>query len=428
MQSIKTYLKTKTLHFIILLLGSIVLGYLLMVIAYTIPQSRLILGCANSVCTFEKEGAYPIVSDGYINTQLDNYTDGAMLNAALCSTGESPFIAAIKNCQYKYDDQNPMDSFMSYIWQKEGTHTIDYPRYWHGFLIVLKPLLLFFSYSDIRMINGLMQSILLVLLLWTLAKKQLSQYILPVVLTTFYLVPSVLAMSLQYSSVYYIALLTTTVLLLFEDRLTEKQLIPELFLIAGILTSYFDLLTYPLITLGFPLVFAIILQQRRRCTVKDTILSVIGYSFCWGIGYVGMWSGKWLLSILFLGFSSFAAVTASLQERSLNGAVTAGTSVMDTMISNIEMFKKPIYKILPFIMLLYTAIIGYRNKKEIHLINCIPFLIILCMPFAWYVVTANHAAVHTWFTHKTLCIAVLGFYCMLMSIVRPSEQQQSFTP
>ena len=421
MQLKKEYLKIKAIHFIIILLTSIIVGYLLHVLSYAIPQSRLILGCANSVCTFEKEGAYPIVVDGYINTQLDNYTDGAMLNAALCDNGNSPFIAAIKNCQYKYDGKNPMESFMSYIWMEEGSFIIEYPRYWHGFLIILKPLLLYFSYSDIRMLNGLFQTILTAILLWTLVKKQLSRYILPTLLTIFYLVPSVLAMSLQYSSVYYIALLSTIALLFFENKLNEKNLIPELFLITGILTSYFDLLTYPLITLGFPLVFSIILKIQKKCPLKEILLSVIGYSFCWGVGYVGMWSGKWLLSILFLGISSFAAVTASLQERSLTGAVTEGTSVIETIVSNIEMFKKPIYTILPVIMLLYTAITTILKKKEIHLKNCIPFLLIMIMPFAWYIVTANHAAVHTWFTHKTLCIAALGYFCMLTSVTQEEK-------
>lgn len=414
----KEYLKAKFIHFITLLLGSIILGYLLLVLVYAIPQSRMVLGSANSICTFQREGNYPTVVDGYINTQLDNYTDGAMLNVALCSNGDSPWIAALKNCQYKYDDKSPMESFMSYLWQEEGFHIIDYPRYWHGFLVFLKPLLLFFSYSDIRMLNGLLQSVLIAILLWQLVRKQLSRYILPTILTTFYLVPSVLAMSLQYSSVYYIALTATVILLLFEEKLRDKELFPELFLMTGVLTSYFDLLTYPLITLGFPLIFIIILEERRKCPIKKLLLSIIGYSLCWGIGYVGMWSGKWLLSILFLGASSFTAVASSLQERSLNGAIESGTSVTETIISNLEMFKKPIYKILPVVMLLYTGITACFKKSRIQLMNCIPFLLPILIPFAWYVVTANHASVHTWFTHKTLCIAVLGYFCMLAGMTQ----------
>ena len=420
----REYLKSKIIHFIILLFGSIFIGGLLLTIVYAIPQNRLVLGCANSICTFQKEGTYPTAIDGYINTQLDNYTDGAMLNAALCSTEDSPLISAMKNCQYKYADKNPMESFMSYIWQEDGSYTIEYPRYWHGFLIFLKPLLLFFSYSDIRVLNGLLQSILVAALIWQLAKKQLSQYILPTILTIFYLVPSVLAMSLQYSSVYYIALLAVIALLLFEDKLSDRNLIPELFFVTGILTSYFDLLTYPLITLGFPLVFSIILKERKHVPMKETVLSVIGYSLCWGIGYIGMWSGKWMLSILFLGASSFAAVINSLQERSLNGAVESGTSVTETILYNLAMFKMPIYKILPVIMLCYTALNAFIKKKRIQFVNCTPFLIIIFMPFAWYIVTANHASVHSWFTHKTLCVAILGYFCMLASM----EQVKPYPP
>ena len=37
---------------------------------------------------------------------------------------------------------------------------VDYARYWHGYLLFLKPLLLFFSLSDIRMMNAALQLIL----------------------------------------------------------------------------------------------------------------------------------------------------------------------------------------------------------------------------------------------------------------------------
>lgn len=94
---------------------------------------------------------------------------------------------------------------------------------------------------------------------------------------------------------------------------------------AGVLTSYFDFLTYPIVTLGFPLCTFFLLngnesagkggnfRQGRQAAkegipegvgnggvLKDTVRRVVGYSICWGIGYAGMWAMKWIIADLTL--------------------------------------------------------------------------------------------------------------------------------
>ena len=414
MQDIKNNFFLKIKHFVFLLVLSAIVGYLLLIFVYLIPSEKLIMGCANSICTFQREDLYPILIDGYPNTQLDNFTDAAMLNTAICSIDEAPYIAAVKCSQYRYNQEGPMASFMNYIWG-ESCIALEYSRYWNGFLVILKPLLVFFSYADIRMLNGLMQMILGALFIWLLVKKQLSRFIIPFILTIFYLVPIVLAMSLQNSSVFYIAIIASIILLKQEDILYTQKWVAEFFLILGILTSYFDLLTYPIITLGFPLVLFVILMGRREIGMKKIVLYVIGCSISWGIGYLGMWSAKWVLSILVLGTSSLEAVINSLNERSLSGAVAEGTNVWKVIKTNLDMYKKPIYRVMPAVMLFLSLIYVFVKKIRVSEIlkRCIPFLLIILIPFAWYTVTANHAAIHAFFTHRTLSVAALSFFCMV---------------
>ena len=410
-----SFFKEKGIHFAILLAASITLGYLLLALVYCIPSEKFLMGGANSIQIFQQEGTYPTIMSGYPNSQLDNYTDGSMLNNAIYAGAENPFNKAAACYRYQYEEQNPMESFISYLWMDESYSVTSCPRYWHGFLIILKPLLTFMNYSDIRVLNQLFQLLLLGALIWQFVKKQLQQYIVPLLLSVFFLTPTAVSMSLQYSSVYNITLLSSFFLLLFAEKIEEKNLYAELFLMTGILTSYFDLLTFPLLSLGIPLIIAILLKQKKEASVKELLLCVIGYSFCWGIGYAGMWAGKWLIAVLVLGAGTFADVLYSMQMRSLEGASSDGLSVGTVIQNNLEFFQKPIYRISLLITTVYYAIQAFIHKAKpaAFLKKATPLALIILMPFAWYIVTAGHAYVHSWFTHRTLVIGVFGCGCLI---------------
>lgn len=51
---------------------------------------------------------------------------------------------------------------IQYAWEnKTPDQTVDYTRYWHGYLVWLKPLLLLMDYADLRMLNMMLQLLLL---------------------------------------------------------------------------------------------------------------------------------------------------------------------------------------------------------------------------------------------------------------------------
>ena len=70
---------------------------------------------------------------------------------------------------------------------------------------------------------------------------------------------------------------------------------PEFFLIVGILTSYFDFLTYPVVTLGIPLCCYFLLESDR---LWNNIKRLTGFSVSWAIGYAGMCAAKWVIADL----------------------------------------------------------------------------------------------------------------------------------
>ena len=411
--------KTQIKRLIIISVLSILIGYILMIMAMLIPKSSVITSVANSVHTFVEEGSYPYANQDYQNSKMDNFTDGAMFNYAICEGDTNIFRRVAANYYYAYVDKNQMESFVSYIWEEDGYCIADYSRYWNGFMVILRPLLIKFSYSDIRIINSIAQLSLLVCISVLLTEKKKKAMIIPLIMTYFYLMPQAVAYSLQYSTVFYIGYIGVLFVLLISDKTNSEWSMIELFMIIGICTSYFDLFTYPLFTLGIPLVtYLYIANDDKPLPIKRNIISIFSCSFVWCIGYAVMWSAKWVISVVTLGLGTFDVVIQEIKLRLVGGA-DEGVSGVTAIIENIEMLNKPVYLYVLFLTLIISiAAILYRRVK---VIEYGPFILsmmfIMIYPFAWYVVVAEHSAVHAFFTYRELGIAIYAFFSLAAYVV-----------
>lgn len=91
-----------------------------------------------------------------------------------------------------------------------------------------------------------------------------------------------------------------------------------LFLITGMVTSYVDLLTYPLITLGLPMMVFLLRWQENDGTWRKKLLYFMGNSMFWGIGYALMWGSKWILNSIFTNGNIFENVRTEIEIRLSN--------------------------------------------------------------------------------------------------------------
>lgn len=289
------------------IIGMIVLGTLLLFWAYLLPTGRMKSHIAESDETFNYEGIYPMIIHGYKCTQLDNYTDGLMYTTAIYPGSGDTLRDMLENPRIEYDDANMVQGMNDYandVKEREShQYEITYGRYWHGYLVVLKTLLLFFNVSEIRMINLFLQGTLFCILLYLVRKRMEAVYQIPLLLMEAVLNPIVLPLSLQYSWVYYVGILSAMVFLIKEKWHAESIFL--LFLITGMVTSYVDLLTYPLITLGLPMMVFLLRWQENDGTWRKKLLYFMGNSMFWGIGYALMWGSKWILNSIFTNGNIF---------------------------------------------------------------------------------------------------------------------------
>ena len=392
----------KIISILIILVTGIILGGILLILVYKLPIIKIENNVKKSIDIFNFEGTYPYTNK-YENSKLDNFTDIIMLQNASYNGNESIISKAMHNYRFK-TSKNPLISLNDQVNNRNGFKK-EYGRYWHGYLLILKPLLLFFNYHNIRIINKILESLLIMTIIYVMAKKNLNSYILPYIISIIMINPLAIYKSLQFSTIFYIFNFSMLLILFYNDKLKNKY--PYYFLIFGMITSYFDFLTYPSVTLGVPLVLYCILNEKKKLLLdlKNIFINCI----TWIIGYIGMWLGKFILASILLKENFFNNALNAFFERTSNQAnnIIINTSmVIEKNISNlIPINILLIFFILTFIYNLYK----YHKKINIKIfINIIPYLFICTIPFIWYSLTNNHSYIHNFFTYRTLITSIFS--------------------
>ena len=92
------------------------------------------------------------------------------------------------------------------------------------------------------------------------------------------------------------------------------------FFVVGMMENFFDFLTYPIITLGIPLILLLWMRVRDEKTdLKDNLLFTIWSSISWGVGYALTWIAKWGITTVVLGVRYFIRNLSVIEYR-LNGS------------------------------------------------------------------------------------------------------------
>lgn len=403
------YLGKLLLHVVI----AVLIGTLLLSAVCMLPSAPMDRNLQKSAAVFAEEGIYPSLFP-WCTSQLDSTTDALILLISACDSGEHPVIQAMRGTRntlsvveaasdelaVHYGDGIPFDGSEPYY------------QYWHGYQLIIRPLLSLISYPAIRVLNGIVQTGLLAILCLLMKKAGLGRYILPYLAAVAMMMPLALAMSLQFSSCYYTLTISSILLLRKRDSLDKTDGI--LFLYTGIATAYFDFLTYPVATLGIPAVFYFCL--RKNTDLRDTFCRGVKICFTWAVGYVGMWAGKWLIGSLILGQNILALAAGKLAERSSAGEVETSLirNIRAALSANIRSF---LHTPATLVILLLAAfllflLVKHLRSRDLTWVqtgkNFFPFVILALIPIAWYVVTAQHAVIHHWFTHKALAVSVFA--------------------
>ena len=385
-------------------------GVILLCVVFILPVELIEENVRASAETIQSEGVYPILSKYFMST-LDNWTDSIILMGSADKTDAPITAKAMLVFRGTFADKNPAERLIAhYIEGESFDELLTYPRYWHGYLIITKPLLMVMSYHGIRIVNGVCQFLLLVVVCHLLLKKGRSLYIIPWVIGYLMLMPVALAKCMEFSPCYYIFTIATVVLLLIQKNQLER-FAPFVFLNIGILLAFFDFLSYPIATFGVP--SAVYLTLSAEKSLKSKMADMISNGFFLILGYAGMWASKWVLASIITGNNVIADAVNTVNLRtsstSLDGTVHFGKIACEVM--NIKAFLKTPVSGVMIVFLLYMI---YRCSKQGQLTRndivqtMIPYFALSLAPMVWYAFATNHSTIHFWFTNKACVVSVVA--------------------
>ena len=394
-----------------LLLAAILLGTVLVTCAYILPTGRMRTNVAESFETIDTEGGSFTWAPGYAGSRLDGFTDNIMLQTAVYDGSDGALREAMLNRRMSYPKSqlSPGDALINYVYGDREGEAESYGRYWHGYLLFLKPLLLFFNLSDIRMFLMLAQWGLAAAAVLCAYQKGGIRLVLPLGAAIACLNPVSTAMSMQYSSIYLLMLVFSIWELHFDSFSRKRGWV--LYLILGVCTAFFDFLTYPPAALGICLGLEILVSNISS---KEKLGAAIASGLSWGFGYGGMWSGKWLIGSLLTGQNILSDALETAQYRTGTAVSAAegaaGTGFLQVLSKNLSVYLTPGYLVL--FGLLLVLLLGLLLSKKYRFApdrsSLVSLALIALVPFGWYLVLKNHSSVHYWMTYRDLTVTVFA--------------------
>ena len=220
----------------------------------------------------------------------------------------------------------------------------------------------------------------------------------------------IVPMSMQFSSIYYVTMISIVLLTMFSKKIMKKDLMYAYFFLVGAFTSFFDLLTAPIMTLGFSLVVYTYLELKDNGIGKNTV-EIISKSFSWSIGYLMTWSGKWVIAQFITKKEIIKDALAQILSRTSSRINEVEISKVEAITKNLAKYINGVNIKLILALIVITLILFIIMKKK-NSINMLPTVLVAFYPIVCYLVMTNHSFLHFWFTYRNLtvsCFAILSF-------------------
>lgn len=403
------------------LLCTLVFTLLLFLISF-IPRSMIADNLSESTRILQEEGLYQNPRGSDQTWQSDNFTSAIMLNimgTSLPGSMSDVLLAPRVAVGDSLEDMSLNSLSVVADGADENAPIINYPRYWHGYEVLLKPLLVFFNINQIRQLALIATTTLSTILAVQFAQKRgiAASLSITVPLVGFNIV--VVCQGLSLVMTFFVGLIASVLLGATKKWWLQdlRALIVPAFL-CGAITNYLDFLCTPLIALGLPLLTVVTYcfdSENLGKSPFEVLKLCLVLSIAWACGYGLLWVTKWLLCTLVTGYDALgdAMGAASMRTSTSGGELSQSISRLDALKRNVN-FAFPWWSkviiLAGCIAALASLILLLRKKnhqeRRIVISLTVGCAFIAMLPIVWYLALSQHSYVHTWFTYRNLMLCV----------------------
>lgn len=304
--------------------------------------------------------------------------------------------------EFEHQDFMKM-SYETVINNKEANY--NYNRYWHGYQVLWKPLLIFFNANTIQAIMLVGYIALLTYMMFSCIKEKLKLLGISLCLmNVLYIVPFGFT-ALEYIPVFYITIISC--ILLIKDKFDPIIILS----CSGIATAFFDFLTSETLAVTVPLLCYLYLNKTNL-----KFFNVVKLGISWLIGYCGTFLFKWTFSSVLYGenFIKIAFEKYATHKSIFDSSFGLKFNVNTLFFNSLKV--DDIYMVLS-IALIIICFIVYLYRKESTSVKYLWFVFVICLiPYIRYLVLAGHSIGFMWFTYRAQLVLIPALVLVLSEI------------
>lgn len=399
-------------------------------LAFTIDTPDMRRNAWQGCLMLGEQGGTPQPVGGFMSSQLDNFTSVLILKTAAYVGEESLVEKAFSGFRVDMPakaGQSEWDAFCAYAFGEESPTGggMGYSRYWHGYTLPMRLLLCVLDTANLQMLLYFAQMALLCLVLFQMKARGLGSLIPGFFLSYFLLMPFSSSTCLQYMPVSMLMLIACAMILKWDEAIERSVTLPAFFAALGLFTNYYDILTFPLVSLGFALILLIALRMRRGDSGWQLFWLTAFCGCAWALGFGGMWVLKWVLNGAVFGWDALLTVSEQISLRaSDNGGALSRIGVLMKNL-NVILAKKSYLLLIGFCGLatLLPAARALMRKRRVTLdLRALNLLLPAAAVCLWYLVMANHSHDHTYYTYRNMTVAVFAGFAWVSCLLSPKER------
>ena len=410
---------------------------LLLCFSSTIPQEAIREHSIESAKFYENHDLFPMLVEDCLFLKQDNYADCITNNMIYHMDSTHPFVSTLRSAYYQPEMMNVNEAFYEAV-HEEQTPNINYFRYWHGSMLLVRPLLTVMDINGVRLTLGLLAIALAIVASILLIRQK--EIVLAVAYLTGLLLVNVgmICFCIEYVTPFLVLSGGLIFLLLYWKRWSRINAeglpgVAKIFLVYGILTAFFDFLTTETITFTVPMAILLILlaHKNRLASWQQGIQYIIRNGVAWLCGYAGMFLLKWLLCAVIFGKNAFIE-SVQMAALRIGGEVTMdGTNLGQTASFSQRLFGVLIRNTAGLFQLkdgagygvvmgsvlivgiLILAIVYLFHMKPIPMQLYGPLALLAMMPYARFLCLSNHAFIHYFFAYRAQLVTVMILICFV---------------
>lgn len=354
------------------------------------------------------------LTEGDISSRIDRHADAILLNLAFACDSDAPLRSALSSAYY-YDEYANENDNLLYAVTHDAAPTYEYMRYWHGSLVVIRPLLAVFTLPQIYMLGGIVLATLFLFAAFYIyrafGKAPLLGFLFAACACSVWYVP----FSLEYMPAFVIGFASVPLTISMQRK--HPELIGFLFFALGSVTAFTDFLTTETLTCLLPLILVLLSEHGQN---NKPVFTCVKSGLLWLIGYGATWVSKWLLySVVFEKNAFSDALTQSAYRA--GGEVASGGIVSQMFLAFVRnlrclfpfsLIKDPAGMVTGIAFVALTGMVFWVIRKQKHLPSVVTaFWLIGLLPYIRYAVLSNHAYIHYFFTYRAQFASV---FCLCL--------------